>query len=147
MEPIVIRAARPADRAGVEALLAAAGLPTDGVAEHFASFFVVDHGSKIGGVAGVELYGEHALLRSVAVANDMKGEGVGALLTRRVLDEAKARGASAIYLLTTTAERYFPRFGFQNIAREEVPESVRASREFQGACPASAIAMRRDLRR
>ena len=141
----MIRAAEPSDRVNVEALLVAAGLPIDGVAEHFASFFVVDDGGQIVGVAGVELYGKHALLRSVAVAADAKGSGMGTLLTLRILDEMSARGAHAVYLLTTTAERFFPRFGFECIAREEVPDGVRASREFQGACPASATVMRRML--
>ena len=139
----MIRSAEPTDRANVEALLVAAGLPIDGVAEHFASFFVVDDGGRIVGVAGIELYGEHALLRSVAVADDAKSSGVGTLLTQRVLEEAAARGARAVYLLTTTAERFFPRFGFERITREDVPDGLRASREFQGACPTSATVMRR----
>ncbi|MBV9947898.1 MAG: GNAT family N-acetyltransferase, partial [Myxococcales bacterium] len=46
-------------------------------------------------------------------------------------------------LLTTTADSFFPRFGFQHIAREDVPPELRASRELQGACPASAIVMER----
>jgi amino-acid N-acetyltransferase len=141
----MIRAAEPSDRQRVESLLVASGLPLDGVADHFPSFFVVDEGGKIVGVAGVELYGQYALLRSVAVATDTKGTGVGTLLTRRAIDEAHARGARAIYLLTTTAEAFFPRFGFERVARDEVPERVRASREFQGACPASATIMRREL--
>ncbi|MET0593507.1 MAG: arsenic resistance N-acetyltransferase ArsN2 [Polyangiaceae bacterium] len=129
----MIRTAEPTDRPNVEALLIAQGLPIDGVAEHFASFFVVDDGGRIVGVAGIELYGKHALLRSVAVSADAKGSGIGTLLTRRVLDEASARGTQAVYLLTTTAERFFPRFGFELITREDEPEGVRASREFLGA--------------
>jgi amino-acid N-acetyltransferase len=141
----MIRAAEPSDREGVELLLGNAGLPTEGVLEHFATFFVVDDGGKIVGAAGLELYGKQALLRSVVVASATKGTGVGTLLTRRAIDEAFARGARAIYLLTTTAEAFFPRFGFERITREEVPEALRVSREFQGACPASATVMRRGL--
>jgi amino-acid N-acetyltransferase len=141
----MIRAAKANDRASVDALLVAAGLPTDGVDQHFASFFVVDEGGKIMGAAGIELYGQHALLRSVVVAHDAKGTGIGSLLTRRALDEARARGAHDVYLLTTTAEAFFPRFGFEQITRESVPDQLRESREFQGACPASATVMRHQL--
>jgi arsenate reductase len=144
-EKPMVRAAQPNDRAGALSLLVEAGLPMDGVEEHFASFLVVDDGGKIVGVAGLELYGNNALLRSVAVAAGAKGTGVGTLLTHRALEEASRRGAAAVYLLTTTAEAFFPRFGFERTAREEVPESVRGSREFQGACPASATVMRRVL--
>src|SRR5687768_4750627 len=141
----MIRTAEPGDRPSVEALLTEAGLPLEGVDEHFASFFVADEGGKIVGAAGIEWYGKDALLRSVVVASDAKGIGVGSLLTRRALDEARVHGARAVYLLTTTAEAFFPRFGFERTTREEAPERMRASREFQGACPDSATVMRCEL--
>jgi amino-acid N-acetyltransferase len=141
----MIRAAEPRDRAGVELLLTSAGLPIDGVSDHFSSFFVVDDGEKIVGAAGLELYGQYALLRSVVVSSETKGTGVGTLLSQRAIDEAAARGARAIYLLTTTAAAFFPRFGFELITRDDVPEALRVSREFQGACPASATVMRREM--
>ena len=141
----MIRSAEACDCASVEALLTAAALPVEGVAEHFQRFFVIDDGGRIVGAAGIELYGHHALLRSVVVADDARGRGLGALLTRRVLGEATARRAHAVYLLTTAAEAFFPRFGFERIARDDVPQALRQSQEFQGACPASAIAMRRRL--
>jgi amino-acid N-acetyltransferase len=143
----MIRSAEPNDRPSVEALLIEAGLPTDGVDEHFASFLVADEGGKIRGAAGIEWYGTDALLRSVVVAHDAKGTGVGSRLTRRAIDDARARGARRLYLLTTTAEAFFPRFGFESTTREDVPEHVRVSREFQGACPASATVMRCELHR
>lgn len=141
----MIRKAQPQDRATVEALLAAAALPLDGVEEHFGQFFVVDEGGRIVGAAGLEIYGAHALLRSVVVADNARGRGLGLLLTRQALREVKARGAHAVCLLTTTAEPFFLRFGFERIARDDVPRALRQSREFQGACPASAIAMQRRL--
>ena len=143
----MIRTAEPNDRSRVEALLIEAGLPIDGVDEHFASFLVADERGVVVGAAGIEWYGTNALLRSVVVARAAKGTGVGSLLTRRALDEARARGAHTVYLLTTTAEAFFPRFGFEPTTREEAPEDMRASREFQGACPASATVMRCELRR
>jgi amino-acid N-acetyltransferase len=139
----MIRASRPDDLAIVEALLTRARLPIDGVDEHFASFFVVDEAGRILAAAGVEIHGHDALLRSVVVADEARGSGLGSLLTQRVLEEASARGVRAIYLLTTTAEDFFPRFGFERSARDDVPASLRSSREFQGACPATATVMRR----
>jgi amino-acid N-acetyltransferase len=143
----VIRGAEPRDLAGVEALLAGAGLPTDGVDEHLPSFFVEDDGGRLVGAVGLELYGEHALLRSVVVASSARGTGLGSTLTRRALDEARARGVRAVYLLTTTAEAFFPRFGFERTGWEEIPEPVQASRELRGACPSTAVAMRLSTRR
>jgi len=129
----------------VEALLRAAGLPVDGVADHFASFFVAAHDRGLVAAVGLEVYGEHALLRSLVVAAEARGSGLGSTLTKRAIDEARSRGVRTAFLLTTTAEDFFPRFGFQRTARADVPMDVQNSREFQGACPASAIAMRREL--
>ena len=64
---------------------------------------------------------------------------------RRVLDHARERGVQDVYLLTTTAEDYFPRFGFRRVDRREVPAEVQASVEFRKACPGSAVAMRKSL--
>jgi amino-acid N-acetyltransferase len=85
------------------------------------------------------------LLRSVAVEPAWRSQGIGTALVTRVISDAEARGIRALYLLTTTAERYFPSFGFHPIAREEVPEDVRETAEFRDACPASAIVMARPL--
>jgi len=93
------------------------------------------------GVAGLEVCCNNALLRSVAVLPDWRSHGLGRALVTRVISDAEARGIRALYLLTTTAERYFPSFGFQQIAREEVPADVRETAEFQSACPAPAAVM------
>ena len=71
-----------------------------------------------------------------------QGIGIGAALVRALLDRARTDEVREIYLLTTTAEHWFPRFGFAPIAREQVPDAVRASVEFREACPASAAVMR-----
>jgi amino-acid N-acetyltransferase len=89
--------------------------------------------------------GEHALLRSVAVAPTWQKRGLGRALVLRTIAEAEARGSKALYLLTTTAEGYFPNFGFQVTARDSVPDDVRSTAEFQGACPESATVMVRTV--
>jgi amino-acid N-acetyltransferase len=62
-------------------------------------------------------------------------------LVERAVREAQSRGVEALYLLTTTAETYFPSFGFSKVAREAVPDEVKATEEFQSACPSSATVM------
>jgi amino-acid N-acetyltransferase len=128
------------------ALLAASGLPTAGLMEHLGSAYVARRGGRIVGTVALELYAGGALLRSVAVDERERRGGLGRLLTERAIDEADARAVPAVYLLTTTAEEYFTRFGFAVVPREQVPDSLRASVEFQSACPASATVMRKRLR-
>ena len=115
------------------------------VREALPTFVVAQAGDDIVGVAGLEVCCDNALLRSVAVAPDWRSRGLGRQLVTRVIAEAEARGVRALYLLTTTAEQYFPSFGFARITRDEVPEDVRATSEFRGACPASATVMARSL--
>jgi N-acetylglutamate synthase-like GNAT family acetyltransferase len=95
----------------------------------------------IEGVAGLERYPDGALLRSVAVADGAGGQGLGRALVEAVLARAAAAGTPSVWLLTTTAERWFPRFGFRVTDRAAAPPGVASSVEFREACPASAVAM------
>jgi amino-acid N-acetyltransferase len=136
----MIRQAEPQDLPAVLALLADAKLPSDGVAEHFRSFFVVDEGGRIVASAGLERHGGAALLRSLAVAADFRGTGLGAAVLRRALHEAVG-SAGGVFTLTTTAEKYLARFGFERVPRSSLPPQLLESRELQGACPDSATVM------
>ena len=138
-----IRRATDSDLPAVEDLLLASDLPTDGVRENFSSFVVADHEGSIAGAIGLEKYGSAALLRSAVVAPDHRGSGVGRRLVEQLLERAEEAGVEQLFLLTTTAEKYFPRFGFKQTTRAAVPDNVKASAEFRGACPDTAIVMSR----
>jgi amino-acid N-acetyltransferase len=143
-----LRAATPEDLPAIELLLTASGLPTAGVAEELRGFIVAEsqHDRRIVGVVGLELCcDEYALLRSTAVDPDWRGTGLGRRLVNHVIADAESRGIRALYLLTTTAERYFPSFGFVKTQREAVPDEVKQSVEFREACPASATVMALEL--
>jgi amino-acid N-acetyltransferase len=140
-----IEPARPADAEAIFALVVQNGLPVDGLREHLETTLVVREDGRIVGTAALELYADGTLLRSVAVASGKQRQGLGHELTEAAIRLAEDRGARAMYLLTTTAEQFFPRFGFERIARADVPASVLVSIEFTSACPSSAIVMRKPL--
>jgi len=142
MADVHVRPATPNDLSAVKDLLAESDLPLDGVSESLGSFVVADRGGKIVGVAGLEECGEYALLRSAAVAPEWRGRGLGRTLVERAIGNAESAGFRAIYLLTTTAEKYFPAFGFRETTRDGVPPAVQATAEFTDACPASATVMK-----
>lgn len=137
-----IRAARPADLSAVQSLLTRADLPLAGVPNDLAHFFVAERDGEVVGAIGLEPYGAAALLRSAVVAPTVRGSGVGEQLVRSLLEEAKRHRMNEVVLLTTTAESWFPRFGFSRVSREDVPASVKQSVEFTSACPASATVMK-----
>jgi amino-acid N-acetyltransferase len=97
------------------------------------------------GAIGLEVYGGAALLRSAVVAPAEQGHGAGTALVAGLLEHARTRGVRDVYLLTTTADAWFPRFGFARIQRDAVPAALHASVEFQGACPDTAVIMRATL--
>ena len=139
-----IRLCHPEERGDVLALLASCGLPEDGLADHWSTTWVaVDPGppGKVRGSVALEFHGLAALLRSLATRTDERGRGLGKALFEFALARASERGVEAVALLTTTAEPFFARQGFATVSRDALSESLRASAEFRGACPASATAM------
>ena len=140
---IRIRNATSADLPAVENLLSASDLPLDGVKDNFSNFKVAEDDGEIAGAIGLEEFGAVALLRSAVVSPGHRGNGVGRRLVEHLLEGAEVAWIEELYLLTTTADQYFPRFGFTRTTRSAVPDAVKASAEFQGACPDTAVVMTR----
>jgi amino-acid N-acetyltransferase len=141
-----IERATTSDVGAIARLLTAAELPTAGVDEGIDGFVVARDGQFVLAVAGTERYDGAVLLRSVVVAPEARGWGLGARLVDERLAHGARSGAGEAYLLTTTAEPFFARMGFVPIGRDAVPAGVRASEEFTSLCPASATVMRRSIR-
>lgn len=146
MQPRIERAKR-ADCDSVSRLLERNGLPIDGFSDHLAHAIVARVGPDIVGSAALEVYADGALLRSVAVASEYRGQGLGQALTGEAIRLAESLNVPSVYLLTTTADGFFPKFGFERISRATVPESVQQSVEFTSACPSSATVMQKRLSR
>jgi amino-acid N-acetyltransferase len=141
MDDIRFAPAVPKDLGEIRNVLSALGLPADDVGAPHQTFLTARSGDALVGFVGLELYGLAALLRSLAVVPTRHGEGLGRDLARRALAEAEARGVRDVFLLTTTAERFFERSGFARVEREHVPEPIRESPEFKSLCPANAVCM------
>ena len=144
---MVIEAMQPEEFSAVRALLRDSGLPEEGLAAHQARIVVARDGAGVQGSAALELYGEAALLRSVAVVPARRGQGWGQRLTQAALDLARRQGVRQVYLLTETAGQFFPRLGFVPTSRSLVPPAVQQSVEFTTLCPDSALVMITDLSR
>ncbi len=110
--------------------------------EHF--FFCGPAAAPIA-MVGVELCGASALLRSLVVRPEHRSAGLGAALVEHAETYARACGARAMYLLTTTAESFFERRGYAPAARASAPPEIAATREFAAICPASSAFMSKRL--
>jgi amino-acid N-acetyltransferase len=140
---VTVRDARADDFERVESLLRAHSLPVAGVPASLEGFLVAESDGQVVGSVGVETCGHYGLLRSAAVDAQWQGRGVGRELVEQAVRQADSRGLRALFLLTTTAERFFPMFGFNVVQRAEVPAAVKATEEFTSACPESATVMAR----
>lgn len=143
---IRIRPAMKGDLPQICRFLEDIGLPTSGVDKCVENFVVAhDRNGSWVGIAGLEVYGEGGLLRSVAVDGRFRGMGQGQALVAAVLKSAQAKGIKTVYLLTDNAESYFGGLGFEVVDRKDIDEAVKASVEFGEMC-ASAVAMRKTLK-
>ncbi|ESQ85372.1 hypothetical protein ABAC460_23740 [Asticcacaulis sp. AC460] len=126
---------------GLVSCLEAEGLPTIDLDRPGRIFWNLSIEGQVTGYVGMEIYGDAALLRSLAVLPQYKGKGYGARLVAEATGQARLRGVSSLWLLTKTAEPFFSHLGWRITERGSAPEAVARSDEFAGLCPASALCM------
>jgi amino-acid N-acetyltransferase len=134
--------AAPQDESKIRQLLAASDLHhQDMRTSQLQHFLLARDQSEIVGVVGLELQGNGALLRSLAVAPSYRNRGLGTELVQKIEAYAKASKVDALYLLTMTAEDFFAKRGYQRTSRETAPAGIQATTEFHSLCPVSAVCM------
>lgn len=125
--------------------LTAENMPTSDLTEPNRQFWrkVID--GKTVGFVGLEVYGENALLRSLTVPSEFKGQGHGAELVSAAVARAKQQGVSTLWLLTKSATPFFERIGWELAERAAAPTAIAQTRQFDGLCSASATCMIKHL--
>jgi amino-acid N-acetyltransferase len=136
----------PAELEQIKQILKLAALPTTDLTQaHLHRFLVARDGATLAGVGGLEIFGQDALLRSVVVDPVYRERGLGSHLVHRLEEAAQEQGADTIYLLTTSAERFFSLLGYRRIERRQTPPTIQATPEFTSLCPDTAVCMQIDL--
>ena len=134
------------DLPAIARLLSTSGLPVDDLDDQDLSLFrIVLNSDSLVAVAGLERHGDLALIRSVATATSVRGQGKAKALVADLEALAIAKGIDAIYLLTETAERFFTHLGYVEQNRTSVPAAIQRSRQFSSICPDSATVMCKSL--
>ena len=128
----------------IQQLLQQNKLPVVDIAD-LSHFFIVRKDKKINGVIGLEIYGQHGLLRSMATDAAYRNYGMAASLVDKLFQYASTIGLKEMYLLTETAEQYFKKKGFHKIERDNAPGAIKQSKEFSNLCPSSAVVMKKVL--
>lgn len=134
------------DRSALQALLVAAELPTEDLTStSLGDFLAARAGDTLIGAAGLERHGDTALLRSVVVDKTLRGTGLGQRLVAAMEARARELGVRRLYLLTTTADKFFGRLGYRALARDEAPVAIQATAQFSQLCPSSSAFMMKAL--
>ncbi|MGP2492604.1 arsenic resistance N-acetyltransferase ArsN2 [Mesorhizobium sp. PUT5] len=135
-----------ANDAGLVGALTAEGLPVDDLTNAGRTFYVFStlDGATVA-YGGLELLGEHVLLRSVAVLPAFRGKGIGRNIVPLLLYRAYREGARTAWLLTSSAAPFFEKIGFKVVGRQAAPAAVLAIRQAASLCPASAPLLSRSI--
>ena len=141
---VEIRPTKAADFEAARQLLENAGLPTADL-QAATLRLAADCNGKLRGLIGLEDYGKCGLLRSLVIADEARGTGIGSLLMAALESECRAAGIDELWLLTIDADGFFAARDYAVRQRADAPAEIRASREFSGLCPDSAILMSKQL--
>ncbi len=105
-------------------------------------FGVFDSGGSLSGIAGSKEFETECLLQFVAVREDERGEGIGTTLVGRVLAASVSGGCERVWVLAVPGcEGYFGRFGFEPVASDRLPETIRNLQDMSGVEIASTRVM------
>lgn len=123
-------------------LLERSALPISDINPDTSIFLGVFIKNNLVGCVGLELFGSIGLLRSLAVLESNRANGMGFKLTNAIIDEAKKRSLSSIYLLTTDAEKFFEKVGFSKIVKRNAPKEIKVTKQYSEICSDSAVVMK-----
>lgn len=140
-----IHFAKPEDFQEIRDLLKSVQLPFEDIENGFGHFLLARQEDQLIGCVGLQICDEDALLRSLAVSQNARNQGLGKSLTREILEYASRLNLRQIYLLTTTAENFFAKHGFVVTNRTQAPDAIRATSEFSSLCPSTAVFMSKQL--
>ena len=130
----------------VRALLERSGLPTSDLEAARPEFAVIREKDQVIAAGALQRFGSSALLRSVVVAPDRRGSGLGQAIVSELERMARSAQISRLVLLTQSAAEFFGHRGYRVIDRSTAPEDMQGSEEFRSLCPSSAMCMAKNLR-
>jgi N-acetylglutamate synthase-like GNAT family acetyltransferase/FMN phosphatase YigB (HAD superfamily) len=148
--PLVrLRPPGESDVPDLKALLTSSGLRADDVGDRLDQAVVAEPRQAPGVIVatarlqeveepGAGMAARRGLLRSVTVRADLRGKGLGQLVTAEAVRAGRARGITQVFLFTETAERFFQRLGFRTVDRESLPPQVALTARAAEECPTAA---------
>jgi amino-acid N-acetyltransferase len=134
MQDVAYLFATPDDADEIKIFLKRFKLPAGGIEPHLQNFIMVKCEDGLVGTLGLEIYDKLGVLRSFAVEPESRGLGIGQEMYGQMLEHVRSLGLTDLYLLTTSAELYFAKRGFEKVERKGTPPVLGKSIEFKSAC-------------
>jgi len=92
--------------------------------ENLQTFLVAERDGRLIGCCALEvIWSDLAEVKSLAVAADERGKGVGMALVAAAVDQARQLGVPRVFALTLEP-KFFERAGFAVVKKEELPMKV-----------------------
>jgi len=122
-------------------MLEVCDFPFSDVQDKDIEFWIIRENGILIATGALQHAGDSAIFRSFSVNPEFRNKGFGERIYESILKSASVRGISTLYLLTTTAERYFLKRGWTRLDRNSTPKAVLESSEFKTICPSTAVCM------
>lgn len=133
---------RMGEEINIRELLSHCGLHNTDISERkLVNFIAARWGEDIVGAIGLEIASDDGLVRSLAISDKFRGQGVARDLSTALEGYARSKGIKTLYLITTTAENFFAGRGYESIPRESAPDSVKNLDEFRRFNAKTAVCM------
>jgi amino-acid N-acetyltransferase len=133
------------DLDAVVALLRGCGLPYEDIGEHLSDLIAARQGKTLIGTVALQACDGFGLLRSLAVTESYRRQGLATDLVTRIVTHARSKRIERLFLLTTPAQNFFAKRGFEPLDRSLVPAAISGTEEFRSLCPASAVCMSKEI--
>jgi len=128
---VTFRGATRDDVPALADMIASENLPPFFIEEFLDGFLIAERGGAMLACGGVESYGDCAVLRSIVVAPEARGLGLGRDIGDRLITVGRERGARHLYLFTMDAWAFWKRLGFEDVGLDEWHEPARACWQWQ----------------
>jgi len=81
----------------------------------------------------------------VAVSEGFRKYKIARRLVNDLTKQVRLEGVKELYLITTTADSYFEKQGYERISRDNVPAEIAQLQQFSSICPSSAVVMKKAI--
>jgi N-acetylglutamate synthase-like GNAT family acetyltransferase len=125
------RRGRPGDESRFSELIIHGELPPFFISEFVEGFVAAEYDGVVIGCGGLEIYEDCGVIRSVVVDENARNRGIGERMAELLMDDARAAGATDLYLFTMHAWKFWQRLGFEKAPIATWKQAPRVSWQYQ----------------